>query len=84
MQNTQQCIILLYLNKMIFCFGKSTFPLCCFCKLHDETLINQFRSCNQVISLWIKIKLFLFEYIELTLLSPQIATFNQKVLVDLF
>ena len=58
---------------MLFRFGKSTSPLCSFCKLHDETLVNLVSSCNQVISLWIKIKLFFFQYIQLTLLS---ATFS--------
>ena len=53
----------LYLNKMLFRFGKTPSPLCSFCKLHDETLIHLFSSCNQVISLWIEIKLFFSEYI---------------------
>ena len=42
---------------MLFYFGKSSLPLCSFCKLHDETLIHLFDRCNQVISLWIEIKL---------------------------
>ena len=33
-------INVLYLNKMIFCFRKSSSPLCSFCKLHDETVIH--------------------------------------------
>ena len=60
----------LYLYKMLFHFRKTPSPLCSLCKLHDETLIHLFSSCNQVISLWIEIKLFFSEYIQLTLLSP--------------
>ena len=48
----------LYLNKMLFRFGKTHIPLCSFCKLHGKTLTHLFISCNQVISLWIEIKLF--------------------------
>ena len=59
---------------MLFRFGKSPSPLCSFCKLHGETLIYLFSSCNQVISLWIEIKLFFSKCKQLTLLSPQIAT----------
>ena len=66
----------LYLNKMPLRFGKTPSPLRSFCKLHEETLIHLFSSCNQVISLWIEIKLFFSEYIQLTFLSPQIATFG--------
>ena len=38
--------------------------------------MHLFSSCNQVISLWIEIKVFFSEYMQLTLLSPQIATFG--------
>ena len=48
----------LYLNKMLFRFGKTPFSLYSFCKLHGETLIDLFSYCNQVISLWIETKLF--------------------------
>ena len=68
---------------MLFHFGKSTSPLCSFCKLHDETLIHIFHY-NQIISLWIKIKLFFFEYIQLILLFTQIATFILVVDNDKF
>ena len=66
----------LYLNKILFRFVKTPSPLCSFCKLQDETLIHLFSSCNQLISLWIKIKLLFYEYIQLTLLSSQIVTFR--------
>ena len=38
----------LYLNKMLFRFGKTPSSLCSFCKLHEEslTLIHLFSSCN--------------------------------------
>ena len=29
-------------NKMLFKFGKVTSPRCCFCKLHDETIMHLF------------------------------------------
>ena len=52
----------LYLNKMLLRFRKTPYPLCSFCKLHDENPIHIFSGCNQVISLWIEIKLFFSEY----------------------
>ena len=61
---------------MLFRFGKNPSLLCSFYKLHDETLIHLFSSCIQVISLWIEIKLFFSKYIQLTLLSSQIAIFG--------
>ena len=61
---------------MLFPSGKFSSLLRSFCKFYDETLIHLFSSCNQVISLWIEIKLFFPEYIQLTLLSPHIATFS--------
>ena len=61
---------------MLSGFGKSPSPLCSFCKLHDETLIHLFSSSDQVISPWIEIKLFFSKCKQLTLLSPQIATFG--------
>ena len=67
---------LLYLNKILFRFGKSPSSLYSFSKSTDATLIHLFSSCNQVISLWFEIKLFFSEYIQLTLLSPQIVTFG--------
>ena len=48
----------LYLNKMLFRFGKTPSSLYSFCKLHDEPLIDLFCCCNQLISLWIETKLF--------------------------
>ena len=60
---------------MLFHLEKSPSPLCSFCKLHDKTLIHVFGSSDQVISLWIEIKLFFSKYIQLKC-SPQIATFG--------
>ena len=31
---------ILHANKMLFKLGKVTSPRCCFCKLHDETIIH--------------------------------------------
>ena len=54
---------------MLFRFGKPPSPLCSFCKLHDKALIHLLFS----------------EYIQLTLLSPQIATFGLvKVMINPF
>ena len=33
---------ILYANKMLFKFGKVISPRCCFCKLHDETIMHLF------------------------------------------
>ena len=58
-----------YLNEVLFGFGKSPSPLCSFCKLHGETLMHIFSSCNRVISLYIKKNYFFSEYIQLTVVS---------------
>ena len=41
----------LYLNKKLFAFGKSTSPLCPFCKLSDETVLHLFYECNIILNL---------------------------------
>ena len=66
----------LHLNKILFLFLKFSSSLCSFCNLLKETLIYLFSSCNQLISLWIEIKLFFSKHIQLTLLSPEIPTFS--------
>ena len=50
-----QCTILknvLYLNKKLFVFRKSTSPLCPFCKISDETVLHLFYECNIILNLW--------------------------------
>ena len=44
--------------------------------MHDETLIHLVSNSNQVISLYIEIKHFFSECIQLILSSPQIAFFG--------
>ena len=41
----------LYLNKKLFKFRKSTSPLCSFCKLSDETVLHLFYECNILLTL---------------------------------
>ena len=41
----------LYLNKMLFKFGKSGSPLCSFCNLKNETPYHLFYECSHAISL---------------------------------
>ena len=55
----------LYLNKKLFTFRKSTSPLCPFCKLSDETVLHLFYEYNIILNLWNELDLF-FES-ELTL-----------------
>ena len=68
----------LYLNKMLFRFGKAPSPLCSFCKLHDETLIHVFSSCNQVISLWIEMKLFSSRIYTINIFVPKDCHFRSR------
>ena len=37
----------LYLNKMLFRFGKIDSPLCSFCKMIDETPLHLFYNCSK-------------------------------------
>ena len=64
---------ILYLNKKLFTFRKSTSPLCPFCKLSDETVLHLFYECNIIQNLWNDLILF-FE-IDFTPfdLTPQAA-----------
>ena len=48
----------LYLNNKLFQFRVSTISLCSYCNQHDETVEHLFSTCNQIISLWTKIKLY--------------------------
>ena len=48
----------IYLNKKLFTFWKSTSPLCLFCKLSDETVVHLFYECDIVPNLWNELDLF--------------------------
>ena len=64
----------LYLNKKLFTFRKSTSPLCFFCKLSDETVLHLIYECNIILNLWNKLVVFFENKSTLFNLSPQ-ATF---------
>ena len=48
----------LYLNKRLFTFQKSTSTLCPFCKFSDETVLHLIYECDIVQNLWNKLDLF--------------------------
>ena len=71
----------LYLNKMLFKFGKSGSPLCSFCNLKDETPYHLFYECSHTISLRNQLRHFLSNSLNIPLLTPRSAIFsfmNQK------
>ena len=71
----------LYLNKMLFRFGKSGSPLCSFCNLKNETPYHLFYECSHTNSLWNQLRHFLSNSLNIPLLTPQSAIFgfiNQK------
>ena len=63
----------LYLNKKLFKFRKSTSPLCPFCKLSDETVLHLFYECNIILNLWNELDLFFENEFMLFDLTPQAA-----------
>ena len=63
----------LYLNKKLFKFRKSTSPLCPFCKLSDETVLHLFYECNITLNLWNELVLFFKNEFTLFDLTPQAA-----------
>ena len=63
----------LYLNKKLFKFRKSTSPLCPFCKLCDETVLHLFYECNITLDLWNELVLFFKNEFTLFDLTPQAA-----------
>ena len=64
---------ILYLNEKVFIFGKSSSPLCPFCKNDDETILHLFYECDITKALS-KILISLFgKSLNLRFLSPQIA-----------
>ena len=46
----------LYVNKMLFKFGKEISPRCSFCKLHEETIMHLFHDCVIVKKIWNQLK----------------------------
>ena len=71
----------LYLNKMLFRFGKSGSSLCSFCNAKDETPYHLFYECSHTISRWNQLCDLLSNTLNIPLLTPQSAIFgfiNQK------
>ena len=71
----------LYLNKKLFKFRKSTSPLCPFCKLSDETVLHLFYKCNIIQNVWNELDLFFENDFTLFDLTPQ-AAFLDSLNVD--
>ena len=66
----------LYLNKMLFKFGKSGSPLCSFCNVKDETPYHLLYKCSHTISLWNQLHHFLSNSLNTPLLTLQGAIFG--------
>ena len=67
---------ILYLNKMLFTFGKIKAPLCLFCHSYNETIKHIFLEWICVKQLWNHLRLFLTNDISLPILTPQTAIFD--------
>jgi len=67
---------ILYLNKALFKFGKTSSPLCSFCKKEEETIIHLFHSCNKIKEIWNNLRLYFASKIVIPLLTPQSAIFG--------
>ena len=63
----------LYLNKKLFTFQKSTSPVSPFCKLSDETVFHLFYKCYIILNLWNELELFFENEFTLFDLTPQAA-----------
>ena len=62
----------LYLNKMLFRFGKIDSPLCSFCKMIEETPLHLFYNCIKTKLLWDQLKDFIStETLSFPSLTPQ-------------
>ena len=66
----------LYVNKMLFKFGKVISPRCSFCKLHEETIIHLFYDCSIVKRIWNQLKSILSNNINFPISTPQGAIFG--------
>ena len=66
----------LYVNKMLFKFGKVISPRCSFCKLHEETIIHLFYDCLIVKRIWNQLKSILSNNINFPISTPQSAIFG--------
>ena len=66
----------LYVNKILFKFGKGFSPECSFCKLHKETMIQLFYDCLIVKRIWNQLKSILSDNINFPISTPQSAIFR--------
>ena len=67
---------ILYLNKMLFTFGKIKTPLYSFCHSYDESIKHIFLECIRVKQLWNHLRLFLMNNFSLPILTPKTAIFG--------
>ena len=65
----------LYINKILFKFGKGFSPQCSFCKLHEETLIHLCYDCLIVKRIWNQLNI-LSNNINFPISTPQSAIFR--------
>ena len=66
----------LYVNKMLFKFGKVISPRCSFCKLHEETIMHFFYDCLIVKRIWNQLKSVLSHNLNFTIITPLSAIFG--------
>ena len=62
----------LYINKMLFKFGKAISPRCPFCKLHEETIMHLFYDCLIVKRIWNQLKSILSNNINFAISTPKV------------
>ena len=77
-RNVQYKILhnILYLNNMLFTFGKRKTPLCSFCHSYDETITHMFLEYICVKQLWNHLRLLLINNFSLSIITPQTAIFG--------
>ena len=66
----------LYVNKILFKFGKEISPRCSFCKLHEVTIMHLFHDCVIVKRIWNQLKSILSNNINFSISTPQSAIFG--------
>ena len=71
---------ILYLNKILFKFGKVISPRCSICKLHEETIMHLFHECLILKRIWYQLKSTLSNNINFPIRTPQSAIFGFWVL----
>ena len=83
MINTNLCIFqykllhnILYLNEMLYKFGKKVTPLCSFCMEELESLIHLFHSCTRTNFLWMQLQHSFQNVLITPPITPQSAIFG--------